>query len=150
MSTRESLPVGGGLAGAVDTHHHDHGWFALVGHGLDGAIHLWLAGIDESRAQHGAGFLFAGHTVRGDATAEILHHGQRGLGAEVCHEQRVLDLLPGILIQVTGGENAEHSPTNDVLGLGHARTQLAHAPVNRGDVLRGICWGLWLGWGGFW
>ena len=53
----------GGLASAVDTDHHDDSRLALVRHSLDGAVHFWVAHLNESFAQHGACFLFGAHAA---------------------------------------------------------------------------------------
>ena len=129
------LAGGCGLARTVHADNHDHARLTLIRHRLDGAIQLRLAGFDEHLAQHRARLLLALHALGGDALAQGVHDLHRGVGTEVRHEQRVLDFLPGILVQVACTENAEHAATDDVLGLRHAATQLAQAPLNWRDLL---------------
>src|SRR5699024_5372938 len=71
----------------------------------------------------------------GDALAEGVDDLHRCVGTEVRHEERVLDFLPSILVQIACAENAEHTAADNVLGLRHTATQLAEAALDWRDLL---------------
>ena len=130
------LARGGGLAGTVDTDHKDHCRFAVVRHGLDGAVEIGAGGLNEGFAQHRARLFLRLHSALGDLLAQGFgdFHGQ--VCAQIRHDQRVLDLLPGVLIKVTGGEDAQQTLADRVLRAGQATAQFANASSGRLDLVQ--------------
>jgi hypothetical protein len=129
------LADGGGLAGAVDPDHEQHGGdLGAVGGGATGRgqapVQARVDECDELLAQHlahGGDVVGAEHL---DATPEVLEHLVGRGRAEVGHQQRLLDLVPGVLVHGGAGEEGEDAAAEGA-GAGEPLAQAQHPALGR-------------------
>ena len=114
------LADGGGLAGAVDAHHEDHG--RRVGH-VDARVGLAeVLGRDlpqPRRASPAESLMLA----RVGLGLELLHDGDGGVDAHVGEDERFLDLLPQVLVEAVEQDRRELL-LQGLAALGQAVAQL--------------------------
>ncbi len=117
------LAGGGGLAGAVDADdHHDAG--AAVGVlRVHGAVHLGTDQRDQLLAEQSAQLLGGAGAEHLDPLAQPVDQLLGGLDADVGGEQGVLDLLPGVLVEVLAGQQGEQALAQGVLRPGQPGAQ---------------------------
>ena len=100
----------------------------------DRAVQVGLQLGDQDLAQHGAGVGLGAHAGRWPCVGA--QRGDHRLGddrTEVGDQQGVLDVLPGVLVEVTAAEQAEHAAAERVLRLGQPSAQPLEPAVRRGD-----------------
>ena len=88
---------------------------------------------DQHLAQHRAGIGFGADPAAGHLRAQRAHHRLGDDGAEVGDQQSVLDLLPGVLVEVAAAEQAEHAAAERVLRLGQPPAQAVQPAFGRRD-----------------
>jgi hypothetical protein len=88
---------------------------------------------DQDFAQHRAGVGLGAHIAAGHPGPQRADHRLRHDRAEVGDQQGVLDVLPGVLVEVTAAEQAEHAAAQRVLRLGEAPAQAVQPAVRRSD-----------------
>ena len=129
------LAGGCGFTGAIDTDDHDDCWLALIRHGLNGAIHLWVTCLNEAFAQHGTCLILAGNAALCNLFAQGISHLHRGLGAQIRHDERVFDFLPGVFIQIACGQNSHEPLADGILRARKASTQTAKTSTSGCDII---------------
>ena len=115
------LAGGGGLAGAVDADdHHDARGVARPRSVLHGAVEVGAEQREQLLAQQRAQLVGRTGAEHLDALAQPLDQLLGGRDADVGGEQGVLDLLPGVLVEVLAGEQREQPLAEGVLRAGRA------------------------------
>ena len=88
---------------------------------------------DQHLAQHRAGIGFGAHPAAGEPLTQRGHDRFGDDRAQVGDQQGVLDGLPGVLVEVTAAEQAEHAAAQRVLRFGEPPAQPLQPAFGRGD-----------------
>src|SRR5699024_350315 len=99
----------GGLSGAVDTDDHDHGRTVTVRFGAYEAIGVGADLGEEFFAQQGTDLFRAPGTEYFHPGAQDFHDLRGGGDTDVCGDEKILDLFPGVLVQCVGGEQVQQA-----------------------------------------
>lgn len=105
----------GRLAGAVDPDDHHDAGRRVAALRLDLAVEFGAQQSDELLAQQGAQLVGRTGTEDADALTEPLHQFLGGRDTDVGGEEGVLDLLPGVLVEVVAGQEGEQALAQGVL-----------------------------------
>ncbi len=66
--------------------------------------------VDQGLAQHRAGIGPGAHAAGAMLAAQLRHHRGVTVGPEIGDQKGVLDLLPGLLVEIAAAEQTEHAP----------------------------------------
>ena len=103
-------------------------------------VQLRAQGLGEHVAQQLPGLGRGPHGAAGQLRAQLLGDFDRHLGTEVGLQQRGLDVLPGVLVQLAGAEQAEQALPEPGTGAGQPAAQPLQAALRRFDLLDACGW----------
>ena len=107
---------------------------SVVRQGAHGAVEVGAQGVGEDVAEQRAGLVGGADGAAGELGAEGLDELHGHLGAEVGLEERGLDVLPGLLVQLPRAEQAEQALPEAGAGAGQPPAQALQPALGRGDV----------------
>ena len=99
----------GGLAGAVDADDEDDGGTARVWQRPDRPVERRVELLDQDPLEQRPGLTRGADRVGRELGAQRLDDGGRRGRTEIGHHQRVLDLLPAVLVEIAGAQQAQHT-----------------------------------------
>ena len=110
--------------------------------GPNGAVEFGVEFGNEDFPQHRSGLSLVAYAAGGHGRPQVLDDGRGGRRPEVGHQQGVLDLFPGVLVQITTAEQAQHAAPEGILGLGQPAAQPFQAACRGCDGTQVRCpWG---------